>query len=100
MRRLETQFYYSYIKRHINRFAAILEEGECDQCVSRQGKKVAHDHSWELMQIEKDGVMTLKFLVGKKQDLALGLNPEALAQIDLGMFLLDGKEVEPNVLGV
>ncbi|KAH0924094.1 hypothetical protein HID58_024112 [Brassica napus] len=30
--------------------------------------------------------------------LAFGLNPEALAQMDLGMFLLDGKEVEPNVL--
>lgn len=29
---------------------------------------------------------------------AFGLNPEALAQMDLGMFLLDGKEVEPNVL--
>ncbi|XP_010538433.1 PREDICTED: subtilisin-like protease SBT5.4 [Tarenaya hassleriana] len=57
--------FYSY-KRHINGFAAILEEEEAVQISKHpsvisvfpnKGKKLHTTHSWEFMQLEKDGII-------------------------------------------
>ncbi|GAV70577.1 Peptidase_S8 domain-containing protein/PA domain-containing protein/Inhibitor_I9 domain-containing protein [Cephalotus follicularis] len=54
--------FYSY-KRHINGFAATLEEEEADEIAKHvpvflnKGKKLHTTHSWDFMLLEKEGVI-------------------------------------------
>ncbi|KAH0899283.1 hypothetical protein HID58_048851 [Brassica napus] len=65
--------FYSY-DRHINGFAAVLEEEEAEAISKHpnvisvfldKGKKLHTTHSWEFMQLEKDGVIPSSSLWSK-----------------------------------
>ncbi|CAN7002670.1 unnamed protein product [Brassica oleracea var. botrytis] len=94
--------FYSY-DRHINGFAAVLEEEEAEAISKHpnvisvfldKGKKLHTTHSWEFMQLEKDGVIPSSSLWSKAR---LG-EDTIIGNIDTGVWS-ESQSFSPHGLG-